>query len=355
MTAPVDGGYPRWVTGRIPVALGLVLGFVLDRAISDPRRWHPVAGFGSVAVAAESVTYRDSRVAGAAYEALLVGGTALVGAAARRVVSGPAPNDRVWRRASRGGEPISGSARLGAVALRFTVSTGLTALATWTVLGGTTLARTGRAMADRLEAGDVDGARELLPSLCGRDPSVLDADGLARAAVESIAENTSDATVAPLVWGAVAGVPGLLAYRAVNTLDAMVGYRNERYRNFGWAAARTDDLANLLPARLSGLLIAALAPLAGGSPAAALRVWRRDAARHPSPNAGVAESAMAGALGVRLGGRTQYRHGAELRPTLGDGPAPRVADLRRAVRLSEAVQLAATLTAALASLRPRTQ
>jgi adenosylcobinamide-phosphate synthase len=226
--------------------------------------------------------------------------------------------------------------------------TGLIAVTTWTVLGGTTLARTGRAMADRLEAGDLAGARALLPSLCGRDPDLLDADGLARAAVESIAENTSDATVAPLVWGALAGVPGLLAYRAVNTLDAMVGYRNDRYRNFGWAAARTDDLANLLPARLSGILTAVLAPVAGGRPAAALRAWRRDAAKHPSPNAGVAESAMAGALGVRLGGRTEYRHGTELRPTLGDGPAPRVADLRRAVILSEAVQFATAVTAALA-------
>ncbi len=307
-------------------AAGLVLGFGLDRALGDPRRWHPVAGFGSAAAALESVTYRDGRVAGVVHEVLLVGGTAVLGVAA----------DRLTR-----GERTVG---------RFAVGAGLTALTTWTVLGGTTLARTGRAMADRLEAGDVDGARALLPSLCGRDPKVLDADGLARAAVESIAENTSDATVAPLVWGALAGIPGLLAYRAVNTLDAMVGYRNDRYRKFGWAAARTDDLANLFPARVSGVLTAALSPLVGGRPAAALGAWRRDAAKHPSPNAGVAESAMAGALGVRLGGRTQYRHGTELRPTLGDGPAPRVADLRRAVRLSEAVQFAAALTAALARL-----
>ncbi|WP_216903239.1 cobalamin biosynthesis protein [Nocardia alni] len=307
-------------------AAGLVLGFGLDRALGDPRRWHPVAGFGSVAGAVESTMYRDGRGAGVAYEAVLIGGTIAIGSAAQRGV---------------------GLCRRDGV--RFVASAGLTALATWMVLGGTTLVRTGRAMADRLEADDLAGARALLPSLCGRDPDVLDADGLARAATESIAENTSDATVAPLVWGAFAGVPGLLAYRAVNTLDAMVGYRNERYRDFGWAAARTDDLANLLPARLSGLLTAATAPLVGGSPAAALRAWRRDAARHPSPNAGVAESTMAGALGVRLGGRTQYRHGAELRPTLGDGPTPRVADLRRAVRLSEAVQFAAAFSTAAAA------
>ncbi len=208
-------------------------------------------------------------------------------------------------------------------------------------------------MADRLEAGDLEGARELLPSLCGRDPGVLDADRLARAALESIAENTSDATVAPLVWGAVAGVPGLLGYRAVNTLDAMVGYRNARYERFGWAAARTDDIANLLPARVSGAITTALAPLVGGRPADAWRAWRRDAAKHPSPNAGVAESTMAGALGVTLGGRTEYRHGVEMRPTLGDGPTPVVRDLRRAVRLSEAVQLATALAAAAFALARR--
>ncbi|WP_040733225.1 cobalamin biosynthesis protein, partial [Nocardia tenerifensis] len=144
-----------------------------------------------------------------------------------------------------------------------------------------------------------------------------------------------------------AGVPGLLGYRAINTLDAMIGYRNDRYRQFGWAAARTDDLANLLPARLTGLLTVALAPLVGGRRAAARDAWRRDAAKHPSPNAGVVEASMAGALGVRLGGRTQYRHGTELRPTLGDGPAPTVADLHRAVQLSEAVQWASVVVAAL--------
>ncbi|MGW5438619.1 cobalamin biosynthesis protein [Nocardia asteroides] len=286
-------------------ALGLALGFALDRIFADPRRYHPVAGFGSAAAALEEVTYADERQAGVVHEVIAVG--AVLG--------------------------------IGAIAARADVLA--TALATWTALGGRSLARAGHAMAERLDAGDLDGARALLPSLCGRDPSVLDADGLARAALESVAENTSDATVAPLLWGAVAGVPGLLGYRAVNTLDAMIGYRNERYLRFGWAAARTDDLANVVPARVTGVLTAALAPLVGGTPGAAWRAWRRDAAKHPSPNAGVVEASMAGALGVRLGGRTQYRHGAELRPTLGDGPAPTTADLRRAVRMSEAVQAGA--------------
>ncbi|MFI2282975.1 cobalamin biosynthesis protein [Nocardia beijingensis] len=291
-------------------ALGLLLGFALDRAFGDPRRWHPVAGFGSAVAALESVTYADRRAAGLMHEAMAVGAVVGLGVAFRR----------------------------GGVAA--------TAAATWTVLGGRSLARTGRRMADHLAEGDLDGARALLPSLCGRDPQALDGDGLARAALESIAENTSDAAVAPVLWGAVAGIPGLLGYRAVNTLDAMIGYRNERYRRFGWAAARVDDAANLVPARVTGLLTALLAPTVGGRPAAAIAAWRRDAAGHPSPNAGVAEASMAGALGVRLGGRTAYPHGVELRPILGDGPAPTVHDLRRAVRLSETVQVTATLLAA---------
>ncbi|MFD7845027.1 cobalamin biosynthesis protein [Nocardia sp. NPDC059764] len=317
-------------------AAGLLLGFGLDRLLGDPRRGHPVAGFGSAAMRVEQVTYRDDRAAGVVHEVVLVGTVTGLGIGLGRAVSG-----RIGAKHRTSRPRSNGIVRtLGEVAL--------TAAATWTVLGGTTLAKTGRDMADRLESGDIEGARALLPSLCGRDPEVLDADGLARAALESIAENTSDATVAPLFWGAVAGVPGLLAYRAVNTLDAMVGYRNERYERFGWAAARTDDVANLAPARVSGLLTTALAPVIGGRPAAAWRAWRRDADKHPSPNAGVAEASMAGALGVTLGGRTEYRHGIEMRPTLGDGPVPRVPDLRRAVRLSEAVQVATAVLAATA-------
>ncbi|WP_255734892.1 cobalamin biosynthesis protein [Pseudonocardia sp. WMMC193] len=222
----------------------------------------------------------------------------------------------------------------------------LTAAATWAVLGGTSLVREGAALAGSLDAGDLAAARARIPHLCARDPALLDADGMARAGVESLAENTSDAVVAPLFWGAVAGVPGLLGYRAVNTLDAMVGYRSPRYARFGWAAARLDDLANLLPARLCALLTAAAAPLVGGRPAAALRAWRRDARAHPSPNAGPVEAAAAGALGVRLGGRTEYAYGVEERPALGDGPAPTTADLHRAARLSRAVGLLAAVVAA---------
>ena len=149
---------------------------------------------------------------------------------------------------------VGGAVALGAVAERvaggFVARTALTAAATWVVLGGTSLDREGAALAGELDRGDLAAARARLPSLCGRDPSTLDAGGLARAGTESMAENTSDAVVAPLLWGAVAGVPGLLGYRAVNTLDAMIGHRSPRYRRFGWAAARLDDVANLVPARV---------------------------------------------------------------------------------------------------------
>jgi adenosylcobinamide-phosphate synthase len=206
-------------------------------------------------------------------------------------------------------------------------------------------------MSRALTAGDLDAARARLPVLCGRDPASLPAAELARATVESVAENTCDAAVAPLLWGAVFGLPGLLGYRAVNTLDAMVGHKDVRYAKFGWAAARLDDVANLVPARVTALLAVALAPVAGGSGRGALRTLRRDGAAHPSPNAGRCEAAFAGALGVRLGGTNVYQGQAEPRGTLGDGPPPAPADIDRAIRLSRLIMIAATaLSVAIAHL-----
>ncbi|GCB00654.1 cobalamin biosynthesis protein [Mycolicibacterium sp. NCC-Tsukiji] len=294
-----------------PRAAGLALGYLADVCWADPRRGHPVALFGTAAVALERRTYSDNRLAGAGHAAALLVGLGALGLGLERVARGPVAKTLV------------------------------TAAATYTVLGGTSLARTGADMAARLERGDVAAARELLPSLCGRDPSALDADGLARAALESVAENTSDAQVAPILWGAVAGVPGLLVYRGANTLDAMIGHLNPRYTRFGWAAARFDDVLNYGPARVTGLCVMA----ASRRPAAAWRAWRADAHKHPSPNAGVAEASFAGALGVRLGGATQYAHRLEMRPTLGAGPAPVPADLRHAVRLTRRVQALATVVA----------
>jgi len=304
-----------------PTALGLALGAGADLLLADPRRGHPVAGFGTLALALERRTWRDSRRAGVAHVLLLTGATATLGTVL----------DRGTRR-----RPVA--------------RTLLTAAATWTVLGGTSLGRAATALERPLAAGDLPAARAALPALAGRDPSGLDAAELSRATVESVAENTSDAAVAPLLWGALAGIPGLLAYRAVNTLDAMVGHRSPRYERFGWAAARLDDAANWLPARVTAALTVACAPLVGGSAVGALRSWWRDGASHPSPNSGRCEAAAAGALGLRLGGRNVYGSRTEVRPALGDGRPPDVGDIRRAVRLSRAVWTAAAIMATAARL-----
>ncbi|MGY1802803.1 cobalamin biosynthesis protein [Blastococcus sp. SYSU D00922] len=300
----------------VPTALGLALGSAADHLLGDPRRGHPVAGFGTTALALERRTHRDSRAAGAAHVLLLTGAAALAGAAL----------DRCTRR-----RPV--------------VRTSVTAAATWAVLGGTSLGRAATTMRRALDAGDLPAARAALPALAGRDPAGLGEAELARATVESVAENTSDAAVAPLVWGAVAGIPGLLVYRAVNTLDAMVGHRSPRYERFGWAAARLDDVANWVPARVTAALTVACAPLVGGSAAGALRTWLRDGAHHPSPNSGRCEAAAAGALGLRLGGRNVYGSRIEVRPALGDGRPPGTGDIGRAVRLSRAVWTAAAILA----------
>ncbi|MBX9393514.1 cobalamin biosynthesis protein [Streptomyces sp. TRM72054] len=286
-------------------AYGAAAGLLGDLILGDPRRGHPVAAFGRAAAAVERVLWRDHRAWGAAHTAVCAGGAVALGVLARRVVrSSPA------------------------------ASVALTGLATWAVVGGTSLAREARAVGRALEAGDVEGARARLPHLCGRDPQALDADGIARAVVESVAENTSDAVVGALVWGAVGGVPGLVGFRAVNTLDAMVGHKSPRYRRYGWASARLDDLAGWPGARLT----AVLAALAGPDPRAAVRAWREDADKHPSPNAGPVEASFAGALGVRLGGTLSYGGRIEHRPVLnGRGRTVGVGDIERAVRLSRRV------------------
>ncbi|WP_078855879.1 cobalamin biosynthesis protein [Streptomyces sp. SCSIO 75703] len=291
-------------------AYGAAAGLLGDLLLGDPRRGHPVAAFGRAAGAVERALWRDHRGRGALHTLVCAGGAVALGAgAARAVRSRPA------------------------------ASVALTAAATWAVVGGTSLAREARAVGRALEAGEVDTARERLPHLCGRDPRALDADGIARAVVESVAENTSDAVVGALVWGAAAGVPGLLGFRAVNTLDAMVGHKSPRYRRYGWASARLDDLAGWPGARLT----AVLATVAGPDPRGAARAWRADASRHPSPNAGPVEAAFAGALGVRLGGTLSYGGRVEHRPVLnGAGGRPAgAADIERAVRLSRRVGLLA--------------
>ena len=196
------------------------------------------------------------------------------------------------------------------------------------------LAAAAEDVAARLGADDLDGARARLPALVGRDPAGLDEKEISRAVVESVAENTVDAVVAPVLWALVGGAPGVLAYRAVNTMDAMVGHRSPRHLRYGWAAARLDDGANWLPARVTAALVGACRPRRAGD---VWRAVRHDATAHPSPNAGVAEAAFAGALGVRLGGINRYGDRVEVRPSLGDGRAPDRSDIGPAVRLGRDV------------------
>jgi adenosylcobinamide-phosphate synthase len=223
---------------------------------------------------------------------------------------------------------------------------GSTAVATALAVAGRSLASAAEAVAGALEAGDLDRARELLPSLAGRDPEHLEEKEIVRAVVESVAENTVDAVVAPALWAACGGAPGALGYRAVNTLDAMVGHRSPTYERYGWASARLDDIAGWVPARATAVLVVAVRPRAARE---VFRTVRRDAPHHPSPNAGVAEAAFAAALGLRLGGANSYGGRTEVRPTLGEGRPPETYDIRRAVYLSTDVSL--MLATSLAAVR----
>ena len=285
-----------------PVAIGLFLGWAADRALGDPRRGHPVALFGTWAGWVETRTHRDSRAAGVLTEALVLAPPLALGVAATR---------------------LPGPARALA-----------TAALTWAALGGTSLGREGLAVHDLLASDDLPGARTRVRNLVGRVTDDLTADEVARAAVESVAENTSDAVVGTLVWGAALGPLGVVLHRTANTLDAMHGHRTARYARFGWAAARLDDLLGWVPARATVLATAAASPLRAGE---VVRTAVRDGRDHPSPNAGPVEAGFAAALGLRLGGRTVYASGAEDRVVMGSGPAPTVADLPRAVLLARRV------------------
>jgi adenosylcobinamide-phosphate synthase len=285
---------------RAGTPLGAAAGLLADRLLGEPPAGtHPVAIFGRVMTGLEEAAWRDSRPAGVGFAAA---GAGLGLAAGFTLGSGPAA----------------------------------TAVATSLVVAGRALADEARRVGAAITAGDLEAARALLPALVGRDPEALDEKGVTRAVVESMAENTVDAVVAPACWAALGGPAGACAYRAINTLDAMVGHRTPRYARFGWASARLDDVANWVPARLTALLVAAVRPRAA---AAVLGVVRHPP-NHPSPNAGVAEAAFAAALGLRLGGGTVYAGRVDPRPTLGTGRPPEPADIEAAVRLSAHVSYA---------------
>lgn len=283
------------------MSLAVALGLLADEIVPEPpNRWHPVAWFGTAMLGFERRFYGDTRRAGAVHAAT---GTVLglsAGLLLRRLV----------------GRPI---ATFIAVA----------------VAGGGHMLRDVAASIG--QATSLEDARRLLPSLVGRDPSGLDETDIARATIESVAENTVDAVIATALWGAVGGAPAALAHRAINTMDAMVGHHNDRYENYGWAAARLDDAAAWVPARVSALLVAIARPRHARS---VLHAVRTDAPSHPSPNSGVSEAAFAAALNLKLGGTNHYGDRVEHRVIFHpDGEPPALSDIARANRLSRQIAL----------------
>jgi adenosylcobinamide-phosphate synthase len=278
-------------------ALAAAGGVAADLVLGEPSvEPHPVSAFGALMERVEGVLYRPTRAAGAVHA---LAGMA-VGIAAGALVRS-------------------------------------TALATYLSVAQRALIDAAQDVAEALEVGDLVTARRHLPSLVGRDPSRLDGPEIARAVVESLAENTVDAVVAPALWGAFGGSCGALGYRAVNTMDATVGYRSDRYLRYGWASARLDDLANYVPARVTAALVVAARP---GAARAVWRAVRLDAPGHPSPNAGVAEAAFAAALGLQLGGPSHYGSRVEHRPMLSCGRRPGPADIAPTVTLCRDVTYA---------------
>jgi len=265
----------------------VVMALAIDAAVGDPdwlwrRAPHPVVLIGRFIGLLDRTLNRDTwsdsrrRLAGAAAVLLLVALSASAGLLAEGLLQ----------------QSLIGNAVLGLIASTLIAQRSLYQH----------VARVRTAFADS----GLAGGRRAVSMIVGRDPDRLDEAGVCRAAIESCAENFSDGVVAPVFWLALLGLPGLIVYKAINTADSMIGHLNTRYASFGWAAARLDDLVNLIPARLSGLLVAVVAPVAHGAIATALRVMWRDAGNHRSPNAGWPESAMAGALGLALAGPRRY-------------------------------------------------
>ena len=278
---------------------GIILGAIaLDLVFGDPRWWpHPVIGIGRFISLAERLlrrTIQDERLAGIILLVMTV-----------MVTTGTA-----WL------------LLLGAYLLHPRAGYILTLLLSWSCLAARSLHYESKLVAVALDAGELDEARRLLSRIVGRDTEQLDESEIWRALVETVAENSSDGVIAPLLCLMIGGPVLGLAYKAVNTLDSMVGYKNDRYLRFGWASARCDDLANWLPARITGLLMVLMTPLFALSRTDAWQIMRRDGRNHASPNSGIPEAAAAGALGVQLGGTNLYSGKPVEKPTIGDPLQP---------------------------------
>lgn len=287
-----------------------LMGVLLDRWLGEPRRWHPLVGFGRIAAALER-QLNDPARRGAPWRQRLAG---LAGWCV--LVLGPAALARWLVDAAAAWQPLAALA--------------LHAVALYAALGARSLHQHIAPIAAALAAGDLPAARTLTARIVSRDTADADAQALASAACESALENGNDAIFGALFWFLVGGAPAVIAFRLANTLDAMWGYRTPRLVYFGWAAARIDDLLNLVPARLTALSYALL-----GATAQALRCWRTQAPAWSSPNAGPVMAAGAGAVGVRLGGPARYHGEIEQRPPLGTGIAPQAAHVMACLRLVE--------------------
>jgi adenosylcobinamide-phosphate synthase len=281
----------------VSVALSALAGVGLDAWLGEPRRWHPLVGFGHLAQRIE-----------------------------QRLNSG----GRGWRSHGVSGWCLAVLPPVLLVWLLSLSSLGwlVDILVLYFALGLKSLGQHALPVAQALRLGNLDEARRRVGYLVSRRTSELDACGVARAGTESVLENGADAVFASLFWFAVLGAPGVLLHRLSNTLDAMWGYRNERFERFGWAAARIDDVLNYLPARLVALTYALL-----GRTVTALRCWQRQAPQWESPNAGPVMAAGAGALQVRLGGSAIYHGVEEQRPQLGEGAPSQARDIERALNL----------------------
>ena len=282
------------------LAVSAVFGVALDRALGEPCRWHPLVGFGRYAEGVERVS-RGAQASAAGQR--LRGVLALLAAVSPFVV-------------------------LAALMHRLPYGFAIDAAWLYLALGWRSLGEHARAVGAALANDDLAEARRRVGFMVSRDSAAMPAGEVSKATVESVLENGNDAVFGALFWFAVAGAPGAVAYRLVNTLDAMWGYRNARYRYFGWAAARLDDALNFIPARLTALTYAAF-----GRTADALACWRRQAPAWDSPNAGPVMAAGAGALGLRLGGTACYEGVVTERPPLGAGMPAGAADIERALRL----------------------
>ncbi len=294
-----------------------LVGILADELFGEPLTpVHPVARLGQGLGWLEQHTYRDTRSAGVAHLLAASMATLAVTEPGRRLL----------------GDPAS------------------TALSVAVASSGRMLRQVAMTVSDQLDGGDLDAARETVTALVGRDPTNLSEEEIVRAVIESVAENTVDAVTATVFWAGVAGSRGVWIHRMANTLDAMVGHRSARYHRFGWASARTDDLLNWIPARLTAVAVVLAMPSRAQD---VVRIVMRDGSDHPSPNGGVVEAAFAAALGVSLGGANNYDGTIEVRGHLGDGPSPQRADIDRSVRLSQRVSWILAALAALAGRRTR--